>query len=260
MDRLKDMVAFITGGAGGIGAATASLFKGEGAIVIIGDLRSSQGEMIAEQLQSSFCALDTTQENEWATCVEGIVQKFGRLDVLVNCAGTEGEMLGCSPAEMSLSEWRRVMAVNLDGTFLGCRAALSQMVPAKKGSIINMSSIASYYPTHQNTAYGASKAGVAQLTKSAAFHGSLNGSRIRCNSVHPGLIETPMLDRVFGGLSQLGEAEPRSRAGEFKSRMPLGGAGTPEDVADLNLFLASDESKYITGSEFLIDGGWRLLR
>lgn len=260
MNRVKDKVALITGGASGIGAATASLLKDEGAIVIIGDLPSSQGERIAVQLQSSFCSLDISKEDDWATCVRNIVQKFGRLDVLVNGAGIEGDMQDGLPDTMSFSEWRKVMTVNLDGTFLGCRAALSQMGTAKKGSIINMSSIASYYPTNQSTAYGASKAGVTQLTKSVAFHGALNGGRIRCNSVHPGMIETPMLDRIFGGLSQRGEDEPRSRADEFKSRIPLGGSGTPEDVADLILFLASDESKYITGSEFLIDGGWRLLR
>jgi 3(or 17)beta-hydroxysteroid dehydrogenase len=260
MNRMKTKVALITGGASGIGAATASLFKEEGAIVIIGDLPSSQGAKIAEQLQASFSPLNVTKEDEWATCVKNIVQKFGRLDVLVNGAGIEGDLQDGSPGEMSLSEWRKVMAVNLDGTFLGCRAALSTMGPAKKGSIINISSIASYYPTHQSAAYGASKAGVMQLSKSVAFYGALKGGQIRCNSVHPGLIETPMLGRIFDGLRQRGEAEPRARADEFKSRIPLGGAGTPDDVAELILFLASDESKYITGSEFLMDGGWRLLR
>jgi len=260
MDRVKDKVALITGGASGIGAATASLLKQEGAIVVIGDLPSSKGAQRAEQLQSLFCALDISKEEAWASCLGDIVQQFGRLDILVNGAGIEGQMQGGSPDEMSFSEWRKVMAVNLDGTFLGCRAALSQMGTAKKGSIINLSSIASYYPTQQSPAYGASKAGVTQLTKSVAFRGSLEGGQIRCNSVHPGLIETPMLDRIFDGLSQRGEDEPRSRADEFKSRIPLGGSGTPEDVADLILFLASDESKYITGAEFLIDGGWRLLR
>lgn len=260
MDRVKDKVAFITGGASGIGAATASLLKQEGAIVIIGDLSSSQGAAVAERRGFSFFPLDIAKEEEWEACGTGIVQKFGRIDILVNSAGIEGGMQGDAPDEMTYSEWRKVMAVNLDGTFLGCRAALSMMSSAKKGSIINLSSIASYYPTHQSPAYGASKSAIAQLTKSIAFRGSLNGGQIRCNSVHPGLIETPMLGRIFDELGQRGAAEPRSRVDEFKSRIPLGGSGTPEDVADLILFLASDESKYITGAEFLIDGGWRLLR
>jgi len=260
MSRMTDKVAVVTGGAGGIGAATASLMKSQGAEVIICDLHTSEGEKIAGDLRSTFHALDVSQEDQWARCLRGVEQRFGRIDVLVNGAGIEGELNEGAPDGMSLLQWRKVMSVNLDGTFLGCREVLPIMRRVKQGSIVNISSIASYYPTVQNAAYGASKAGVTQLTKSVAAQGALDGNRIRCNSIHPGLIETRMLDRIFDTLKQRGGDEPRSREDEFKSRIPLGGAGQPDDVANLALFLACDESRYITGAEFLVDGGWRLLR
>jgi len=260
MNRMRGKVAVITGGAGGIGGATASLLRSQGAEVIICDLPAGDGEKIAGDLGSTFHPLDVSREDQWARCIQAIGQAFGRIDVLVNGAGIEGDLNDGSPDGMSFAQWRKVMSVNLDGTFLGCREILPVMRRRKQGSIVNLSSIASYYPTVQNAAYGASKAGVTQLTKSVAAQGALDGNRIRCNSIHPGLIETKMLDRIFDTLKQLGEGEPRARAAEFKSRIPLGGSGQPEDVANLVLFLASDESSYITGAEFLVDGGWRLLR
>jgi len=260
MNRMQDKVAVITGGAGGIGASTARLMKSHGAEVVICDLPASDGEKIAGDLGTAFHALDVSREEQWARCICGIEQRFGRIDVLVNGAGIEGDLNEGAPDAMSLSQWRKVMSVNLDGTFLGCREVLPVMRRRQRGSIINIASIASYYPTVQNAAYGASKAGVTQLTKSVAAQGALDGNRIRCNSIHPGLIETRMLGRIFGTLKQRGGDEPRSRADEFKSRIPLGGSGQPEDIANLAMFLACDESRYITGAEFLVDGGWRLLR
>jgi 3(or 17)beta-hydroxysteroid dehydrogenase len=179
--------------------------------------------------------------------------------VLVNAAGIEGDMVHGSPESTSLAEWRRVMAVNLDGTFLGCREALPVMKRKGAGSIINISSTVAYIATPNSTAYGASKAGVMQLTKSVALHGSLDGHRVRCNSVHPGIIATRMIESISAQLAQFNNVAVEAVNQASLARIPFGEAGRPEDVAELILFLASDESRYITGSEFSIDGGWRLM-
>jgi 3(or 17)beta-hydroxysteroid dehydrogenase len=162
-------------------------------------------------------------------------------------------------ANTTLADFRRVMAVNLDGTFLGCREGIEAMRRSGKGAIINLASVGAYYPTLQSVAYGASKGAVTQLTKTVALAGSENGHQIRCNSVHPGKIATPMLETIFDQYKQrqaAGGVDPRT-AGR---RIPLAEEGKPEDVANLIAFLASDQAGYITGGEFTVDGGWRLLR
>ncbi len=158
----------------------------------------------------------------------------------------------------SLDEWHKVLGVNLDGTFLGCKHVLPVMKEARKGSIVNISSIVSYMSTPSTVAYGASKAGVQQLTKSVAISGCQDGMRIRCNSVHPGVMQTRMIDSILAQVSQaLGISEEQA-AESALSKVPLGHIGEPDDVAYLVLYLASDESKYVTGSEFMVDGGWHL--
>jgi NAD(P)-dependent dehydrogenase (short-subunit alcohol dehydrogenase family) len=201
-----------------------------------------------------------TDENEWRSAVGAVTEAHGRIDVLVNAAGIEGEINETrgSVETTSLAEWRNVMAVNLDGTFLGCRTVLPVMKEARKGAIINISSVASMRPQPLGTAYGASKAGVHHLTRSVAVYGARDGMKIRCNSVHPGMIRTRMLDSIFGQLGSSLNVAPEQAEGFVTTQVPFGHVGEPDDVAYLILFLASDEAKYITGSEFIVDGGWHL--
>lgn len=246
----------ISGGAGGIGAATARLLAARGAAVVLGDLAGSAGPEIALEIGGVFVELDVTREDHWAAAVARVLELHGRLDVLVNSAGIVGDVVAGALETTSLAEWRRVLAVNLDGTFLGCRAAVAPMRAAGRGAIVNLASVGAYYPTTQSVAYGASKGGVTQLTKSVAMFASQGGKRVRCNSVHPGRTATPMLDSILTQRAQRSDAVQGSSA----ERIPLGPEGQPEDVAALIAFLASDQADYITGSEFVVDGGWCLLR
>ena len=260
MNRLKDKTAMVTGGARGIGAATARALCSEGATVAIADLKGVGGEELAASLGAEFHELDVTSETDWKNVVHLIVERHSSVDILVNTAGIEGDVVNGTLESSTLAEWRRVLAVNLDGTFLGCREVMPVMKRSSRGAIVNVSSVGAYYPTAQSVAYGASKGAVTQLTKSVALHGSLEGHRIRCNSVHPGMIATRMLESITAQLGQRNVASAGDAAAQSVQRMPLGGAGRPEDVANLIVFLASEEASYITGAEFSVDGGWRLLR
>jgi 3(or 17)beta-hydroxysteroid dehydrogenase len=202
MTPFQDRIALVTGAAQGIGAATARALAAAGAKVIVADLPSPQGEQVADEIGGEFVALDVASEPTWAGAVAGILARHGRLDVLVNSAGIVGDVVNGSLERMRLADWRRVMAVNLDGTFLGCRQALAAMKPAGRGAIVNVASVGAYYPTLQNAAYGASKGGVTALTKTVAYEGSQDSLRIRCNSVHPGQIRTPMLESIHAQIVQ----------------------------------------------------------
>jgi 3(or 17)beta-hydroxysteroid dehydrogenase len=181
-----------------------------------------------------------------------VLERFGRLDVLVNNAGWIGTGNVQSPEETSLDEWQEIFAVNLDGTFLGCRAGIRAMKGNERASIVNMSSTAGLLSTASFCAYGAAKAAVAHLTKSVAIYCAKHGYPIRCNSVHPAIIDdTAMRDTIFRLYGQDVEA---SRAG-YLSRVPLGTLGSPEDVAGAVVYLASDDSKYVTGSQLVVGGG-----
>ena len=259
MTQFSEKVVLVTGGASGIGAATARLLAQRGATVFIGDLAGGNGEKIATEIGGTFLALDVTSEAAWSQAVQTILDRQGRLDVLVNAAGIVGDVVNGTIANTTLAEFRRVMSVNLDGTFLGCKESLAAMRKHGTGAIVNLASVGAYYPTTQSVAYGASKGAVTQLTKTVALAGAENGNQIRCNSVHPGKTATPMLETIFDQYRQrqaAGGVDPRP-AGR---RIPLGDEGKAEDVAHLIAFLASDESGYITGGEFTVDGGWRLLR
>jgi len=260
MTRFKDKVALVTGGVGGIGLASARRLADEGAKVILGDLSASEGERLAKELGGDFALLDVTSESDWGRTVDLAIERYGRLDVLVNAAGIVGDVVNGTLELTTLAEWRRVMAVNLDGTFLGCREAVRVMKQAGSGSIVNLASVGAYYPTTQSVAYGASKGGVTQLTKSVAMFGSEGGARIRCNSVHPGRTDTKMLDTIIAERAQRFSPTGGQLAPAPESRIPLGPAGQPDDVAGVVAFLASDEARYITGAEFVVDGGWKLLR
>ncbi len=257
MGRVSGKVALISGGAGGIGAATAALMVKEGAKVVIADL-AKNGPEVANSIGAEFASLDVTSEAEWEQVVAETDRKHGGIHILVNAAGIEGDQKNNSILSTSLAEWRRVHGINLDGTFLGCQKVMPVMERQKQGSIINISSIVSFFPTPFNCAYGSSKAAVQHFSKSVASWGARNGNQIRCNSVHPGLIRTRMLLNIAGHRAPELNNELAAAQNLAKATIPLGALGEPDDVALQILYLASDEAGQVTGSEFRVDGGWSL--
>jgi 3(or 17)beta-hydroxysteroid dehydrogenase len=249
MGRVQDRVALITGGASGIGFATAELMAQEGAKVVIGDIDRAAAESAAARLDrsTSFHPLDVTREEDWIAATDAIVRDHDRLDILVNNAGIA---LSQDFETTTLDDWRRLMAVNLDGVFLGCKHAVRVMKDRGGGAIVNLSSVAGLIGDPRLAAYCASKGGVRLLTKSVALHCARRGYNIRCNSVHPSFVETPMLD----GMLARARDPAKARAG-YAAAAPLGRIAQPSDVARMILFLASDESAFSTGAEFVVDGG-----
>lgn len=253
MARLQGKVALVTGAAQGIGAAIARAFADEGARVWVTDINEDLGARLARELGEGhrFARLDVGAEADWAV-VDELVEAEGRLDILVNNAGITGLESGGAhdPERSTLEEWRRVHRVNLDGTFLGCRAAIRAMRPAGKGSIINMSSRSGLVGIPGACAYASSKAAIRNHSKSVALWCAGQGLEIRCNSIHPAAILTPIWEPM------LGEGADRERTmAALVADTPLKRFGTVEEVAALAVFLASDEAPYVTGSEFNIDGG-----
>jgi 3(or 17)beta-hydroxysteroid dehydrogenase len=251
MDRVKGKVAIVTGGAGGLGKAQSLLLAKEGAKVVVTDTNEAQGKGVAEEIrrqggEAIFIQHDVTSENDWNRVIAETLDRFGKLDILVNNAGV---MLWKKIEETSLEEWRWLMRVNLDGVFLGTKYAMGAMKKSGGGSIINISSAAGIVGTLDTSAYHASKGGVRIFTKAAALECSKAGYdyNIRVNSVHPGVIKTPLVEELF-------KDEEKMRTA--LSWHPIGYFGEPEDVAYGILYLASDESKFITGTELVIDGGW----
>ncbi len=246
--RLASKVAFITGGARGQGASEAAMFCREGAIVVIGDVLDDDGEATAQALRAdgfgcTYVHHDVTSESAWAAVVASIVEVHGQLDVLVNNAGIfpRGGIL-----DTTLADWEKVIAINQTGVFLGMQAAARIMVEQRSGSIINISSVAGLEGTQGFIGYGTSKWAVRGMTKSAAKELAAFG--VRVNSVHPGIIETAML-QTFDDIA------PGVRDA-VKMRIPMGRTAEATEVANLVLYLASDESSYSSGSEFIVDGGW----
>jgi 3(or 17)beta-hydroxysteroid dehydrogenase len=256
--RVEGKVAVVTGGAGGIGAETARVLVREGAKVVIADVVEPAGQALAREIGAKFHKHDVTDEKQWQALVGGVIATHGQIDVLVNAAGIEGD-LSKGGFDVPLAEWRRVLAINLDGTFLGCRTCLPKMLARGTGSIVNIASIVSGFATPTALAYGASKAAVAQLTRSFAMHGAANDKRVRCNSVHPGVIKTRMTDNIITEFGKMQNLSPEQSETAIMSVVPFKVRGTPADVANLILFLASDESAYVTGSEFQVDGGWHVI-
>ena len=246
--RLEGKVAFISGGARGMGAAEARMFAREGAMVTIGDVLEEEGRRVAAEIgeaggQAVFVSLDVTSEAQWNDAITATVERFGGLHVLVNNAGIGG---GGNVEQTTEAEWDRTMDINAKGVFLGTKAAIPAMRQSGGGSIINISSqLGIVGVDNSSPQYQASKGAVRLLTKATAIQYA--GEGIRANSVHPGPIITPM--------TEAGRAD-QERHDLTISRIPLGRYGEPDDVAYGVLFLASDESSFMTGSELVIDGGW----
>ena len=243
--RLENKVAFISGGARGMGAAEARLFSQEGCKVVIGDLRDELGRQVEAEInelggECLFVHLDVTDEQSWKDAVAATVERFGKLDILVNNAGIYRPE---TVENTSIENWDTTMSVNAKGVFLGTKAAIPELRKAGGGSIVNISSVAGLVGNHISSAYTASKGAVRLFTKSTAIQHAVDG--IRCNSVHPGTIETDMTADLLAG-------EGRE---DRLSRTPLGRLGRTDDIAYGVLFLASDEASFMTGSELVIDGG-----
>lgn len=255
MQRLTGKVALVTGGAAGLGRAIAGRLRADGADVVISDIDVQAGTATAAENTLLFLEQDVCDEASWTRVVGEIERRFGRLDILVNNAGILGPMNAVSPADTPLDHWRRIFAVNVEGVFLGCRAAIAAMRRAGGGSIINISSIAGLRATPYATAYGASKAAVRQFTKSVAQHCAEHKLNIRCNSVHPGDVRTPLWDRQAAELARLRQVPIEEIIEDNRMDSPMGEFTLPEDIAAAVAFLASDEARHITGTKLIVDGG-----
>ena len=255
--RVENEVALVTGAARGIGRATAELLAREGAYVVVTDMRDDEGVAVAEGIgrPATYQHLDVRREAEWEEVLSFVEGRLGRLDILVNNAGVTGfeEDLGPQdPEHATLEGWRAVHATNLDGVFLGCKHSIRSMrLSGKGGSIVNVSSRSGLVGVPGAAAYASSKAAVRNHTKSVALYCAEQGLGIRCNSVHPAAILTPMWEPMLGEEGE--EREARVRA--FVKDTPLRRFGTSEEVAYAVLYLASEESSYTTGTELNLDGG-----
>lgn len=254
MGRVQDKVVIVTGGASGVGKADAILLAREGAKVILTDVNEKDGAVVEQQIAAAggsalFLKHDIASEQDWQRVIQTATNRFGGLDVLVNNAAIL--QMG-SIEDATLEQWQRIMKVNADGYFLGCHYAYKAMKERGGGSIVNMSSMAGIGGVSSFCAYSASKGAVAALTRAIAAHARFNGHKIRCNSIHPDGIKTPMVfnlqnSRDAGKLSQVRDKDARQIMARFAD---------PEDIANLVLFLASDESRFIQGAEVRIDNGY----
>ena len=249
MKRLSGQVALITGAAHGIGKEIARKFCAEGVKVCIGDIDEDAGYALAEKLgpPTFFAPMDVTKENGWSEVIEQILVRHDRLDILVNNAGV---LEAGTIEDTDLETWNRIQDINTTGTFLGCKMAIETMKGTGGGVIVNMASMAAVRPRSPTTAYSASKAAIVNLTKTVALHCAEHDYDIRCNVMLPGAIDTKMIYK-----NQTADQSDDAFLQSVKSRYPMGRMGTPEEIADGVVFLASDESRFMTGTQLRVDGG-----
>jgi 3(or 17)beta-hydroxysteroid dehydrogenase len=244
MGRVQGKVALVTGGGSGLGAADCELLAAEGATVIVTDVKLAAAEAVADRIGGIAMALDVASETQWQEVIAAIDARFGRLDVLVNNAGV---VVVADLEQTSLEQFRWVNAIMSEGVFLGCKYAIPLMNKGGGGSIINMSSTGALLGYPVFLAYAAAKGAVRSMTKSIAVMCQEKGYKIRVNSVHPGAIETPMVQEASG--------RPGEEQTVPEGVLPAGAVGHPKDVANMVLYLASDESRFVTGAELVIDNG-----
>ena len=245
-DRLKNKVAFITGGAQGLGKEMAKSMIKEGARVIISDINEETLGETAEELSCDYLVLDVTNEDQWQTVITNIKDDIGSLNILVNNAGIGG---GGDVESTDIELWNLVHKVNLDSVFLGCKFAIPLMRDSGNGSIINISSMSGIVASHNTSAYNSSKAAVRHLSKSIALHCAKSTNLVRCNSLHPVFTRTAMVQ------SMIDSAPERNIEQKLIKQIPIRRLAEPIDIANAAVFLASDEASFITGTELIVDGG-----
>lgn len=255
MYRLEGKFALITGAARGIGEAIAEAFIREGATVLLTDIRDGLGQRVADRLgeRAMYRRLDVREEADWAAVIDDVLDRWNRLDVVVNNAGVTGFEDGPvrhDPEHATLADWRAVHQTNLDGTFLGCKYAIRAMRSAGRGAIINISSRSGLVGIPAAAAYASSKAAIRNHSKSVALYCAAEGLEIRCNSIHPAAILTPIWEPMLGN-----GPDREARMADLVADTPLRRFGQPEEVAEAAVYLASDASAYMTGSEINLDGG-----
>ena len=254
MDRVKNKVAIVTGGASGLGESSAILLAREGAKIVVTDLDEEKGKKVVQKIiqkggEAIFIKQDISKEEEWENVIKITLKTFGKLHILANAAGIAN---GKNVEVTTLADWKKLLSINLDGTFLGTQYAIKAMKETGEGgSIINFSSIEGLIGDPNLAAYNASKGGVTIFTKSAALHCAKQGYGIRVNSIHPAYIWTPMVESLLKAQGNLEEGKKK-----LESLHPIGHLGEPDDIGYGVVYLASEESKFMTGSELVIDGGY----
>lgn len=254
MDRVKNKVAIVTGGASGLGKSSAILLAREGAKIVITDVDDENGTKVVQDIKNDggeaiFIKQDVSKEEEWKMVIETTIKTYGKLHIVANSAGIG---IGGTVEDVTLDDWKNLIDVNLHGTFLGTQYGIKGMKETGEGgSIINFSSIEGLIGDPNLPAYNASKGGVTIFTKSAALHCAKQGYKIRVNSIHPAYIWTPMVENFLKAQGNVEEGKK-----QLESLHPVGHLGEPDDIGYGVVYLASDESKFMTGSELVIDGGY----